>query len=164
MENADLTGHAILIVENEISWFVDKLQNAIDATGAQSMVIRGPERSVIDRIRRWKFSAAVLNIEHAPDVGDLDIPLLVYGTTDLPKRPRVILGTLAKLLRGEVLSVAYEYRKIDLGAVPIKVSDIDVLNDAGKDGWELVAIAANYCAYLRRIRPAPKDRAVRTEG
>ena len=48
--------------------------------------------------------------------------------------------------------MAYEYRKIDLGAVPIKVSDIAVLNDAGKDGWELVIIAANHCAYLRRIR------------
>ena len=37
MENADLTGYAILIVENEISWFIDTLQRAIDATGAQSM-------------------------------------------------------------------------------------------------------------------------------
>ena len=87
MENGDLTGHAILIVENEISWFVDKLQSAIDATGAQSMVIRGPERSVIDRIRHWKFSAAVINIEHAPDVGDLGIPLLVYGTTESAEAP-----------------------------------------------------------------------------
>ena len=71
MENADLTGYAILIVENEISWFIDTLQRAIDATGAQSMVVRGPEGSVIDRIGHWKFSAAVINIEHAPDVGDL---------------------------------------------------------------------------------------------
>ena len=54
------------------------------------------------------------------------------------------------------MSVAYEYRKIDLGTVPAKLSDIDVLNDAGKDGWELVAIAANYCAYLRRLKPAQK--------
>ena len=124
------------------------LQRAIDATGAQSMVIRGPVRSVIDRIGHWKFSAAVINIEHAPDVGDLGIPLVVYGTTDLPKRPRIIVAALAEMLRDKVLSVAYEYRKIDLGTVPAKLSDIDVLNDAGKDGWELVAISANYCAYL----------------
>jgi len=61
----------------------------------------------------------------------------------------------ADLLRGA--SLKYEYTKIDLGAVSTKVSDTDVLNDAGRDGWELVTIAANNCAYLRRVvGPAPE--------
>jgi hypothetical protein len=34
--------------------------------------------------------------------------------------------------------------------VPAKSSDLDVLDDAGKDGWELVGITANNVAYLRR--------------
>jgi hypothetical protein len=44
----------------------------------------------------------------------------------------------------------WEYRKIDLNNVPAKSSDLDVLDDAGKDGWELVGITANNVAYLRR--------------
>ena len=32
----------------------------------------------------------------------------------------------------------WRYDKIDLGGLPRRTSDIDVLNDAGKDGWELV--------------------------
>ena len=34
----------------------------------------------------------------------------------------------------------WEYRKIDLNDAPRKVDDIDMLIDAGKDGWELVGV------------------------
>jgi hypothetical protein len=44
----------------------------------------------------------------------------------------------------------WEYRKIDLNGLSNSVQDIDLLNDAGKDGWELVAIMPNYMAYLKR--------------
>ena len=44
----------------------------------------------------------------------------------------------------------WEYSKIDLNNVPAKSSDLDTLDDAGKDGWELVGITANNCAYLKR--------------
>ena len=44
----------------------------------------------------------------------------------------------------------WEYRKIDLNQRPRKVDEIDLLNDAGNDGWELVAILANNVAYLKR--------------
>jgi hypothetical protein len=39
------------------------------------------------------------------------------------------------------------YRNFDL---PRGTDEIDVLNDAGEEGWELVAIAANNVAYLKR--------------
>jgi hypothetical protein len=44
----------------------------------------------------------------------------------------------------------WEYRKIDLNDVPRRVDDIDVLIDAGKDGWELVSVTTNKIAYLKR--------------
>ena len=44
----------------------------------------------------------------------------------------------------------WEYSKIDLNNVPTKSSDLDSLDDAGKDGWELVGITANNFAYLKR--------------
>jgi hypothetical protein len=34
----------------------------------------------------------------------------------------------------------WEYRKIALNQLPRKTEDLDVLNDAGHEGWELVAI------------------------
>jgi hypothetical protein len=44
----------------------------------------------------------------------------------------------------------WEYDKIDLSGIAAKAKDIDILNDAGKDGWELVAITRNNVAYLKR--------------
>jgi hypothetical protein len=44
----------------------------------------------------------------------------------------------------------WEYRKINLNDVPRKTEDIDLLNDAGHDGWDLVAITSNSIAYLKR--------------
>ena len=44
----------------------------------------------------------------------------------------------------------WEYRKIMLNQLSAKTNDVDVLNDAGDEGWELVAILANNIAYLKR--------------
>jgi hypothetical protein len=49
----------------------------------------------------------------------------------------------------------WEYSKIDLNNVPAKSSDLDALDDAGKDGWELVGITANNVAYLKRALEDP---------
>jgi hypothetical protein len=51
----------------------------------------------------------------------------------------------------------WQYRKIDLTDLPRKADDIDVLNEAGGDGWELVGITANNFAYLKRqiAEPTP---------
>ena len=44
----------------------------------------------------------------------------------------------------------WEYRKIDLNQVPRKTDEIDMLCDAGEEGWELVTILQNNVAYLKR--------------
>ena len=44
----------------------------------------------------------------------------------------------------------WEYRKIALNQLSPKTADVDVLNDAGDEGWELVAILPNNVAYLKR--------------
>jgi len=44
----------------------------------------------------------------------------------------------------------WEYNKIDLNNVSAKSNELDSLDDAGKDGWELVGITANNFAYLKR--------------
>src|SRR5262249_7483023 len=44
----------------------------------------------------------------------------------------------------------WEYRKIDLNDTPRKETDIDILNHAGAEGWELVLIMSHHIAYLKR--------------
>ncbi len=50
----------------------------------------------------------------------------------------------------------WEYSKIDLNNVPVKMSELDALDDAGKDGWELVGITENNCAYLQAPDRGPR--------
>ena len=44
----------------------------------------------------------------------------------------------------------WEYRKIDLNHQRPRSDDLDMLNAAGADGWELVGITTNNAAYLKR--------------
>jgi len=46
--------------------------------------------------------------------------------------------------------VGWEYQKINLNELPRRKNEIDVLCDAGEDGWELVTILPNNVAYLKR--------------
>jgi hypothetical protein len=63
----------------------------------------------------------------------------------------------AGALKGTRIMPQWEYEKIDLNDLPRRRSDIDILNDAGHDGWEIVTITANAVAYLkRRIEAAQK--------
>lgn len=65
----------------------------------------------------------------------------------------------------------WEYRKIDLCDISPKKDDIDLLNEAGREEWELVAIIGNNCAYLKRpirtaaasARPRGRQSAPKTE-
>ena len=41
----------------------------------------------------------------------------------------------------------WQYRKIELNQAPRNTDDIDLLCDAGEEGWELVVIMANNVAY-----------------
>jgi hypothetical protein len=49
----------------------------------------------------------------------------------------------------------WEYRKLMLSETPRRGDDIDLLNEAGKDGWELVSISNNNVAYMKRQHPEP---------
>jgi hypothetical protein len=46
----------------------------------------------------------------------------------------------------------WEYRQIDLNDLPRKTHEVDVLNELGEQGWELVGIMDNQVAYLKRRR------------
>jgi DNA-binding protein H-NS len=60
--------------------------------------------------------------------------------------PRIAVGAAL-----ETSTVSeWEYRKIALNQLPRKTDDIDVLCEAGMDGWELVAILENNVAYFKR--------------
>lgn len=51
----------------------------------------------------------------------------------------------------------WEYQKLDLNSLPRRADDIDLLNAAGKDGWELVGITAHKIAYMKRGVPPPPN-------
>jgi len=53
----------------------------------------------------------------------------------------------------------FEYEKVNLNYIPRRGDDIDLLDELGEDGWELVAITANNIAYLKRqVAHAKKPR------
>ncbi len=47
----------------------------------------------------------------------------------------------------------WEYCKINLSALPTKKNDVDVLNEAGESGWQLVTIipSTNVAYLMRRL-------------
>ena len=50
----------------------------------------------------------------------------------------------------------WEYEVLDLNEIPKRTSLLDVLNDAGSRGWELVSISSLNIAVLKRqIAPPP---------
>jgi hypothetical protein len=51
----------------------------------------------------------------------------------------------------------WEYLMIDLAYLAARTGEVDVLNDAGGQGWQLVAIMTNHVAYLRRQVENPAD-------
>jgi hypothetical protein len=44
----------------------------------------------------------------------------------------------------------WEYLRLDLNDAPRRGTEIDVLNRAGGEGWELVGITSTNIAYLKR--------------
>jgi hypothetical protein len=49
----------------------------------------------------------------------------------------------------------WEYCKVDLNLIPRRATDVDVLNQLGNEGWELVNMPPNNMAYFKRQRDAP---------
>ena len=56
----------------------------------------------------------------------------------------------------EMTMSQWEYQKLDLNNVPTRSDDINLLNDVGKAGWEVIAITANNIVYLKRAVLPPK--------
>jgi hypothetical protein len=50
----------------------------------------------------------------------------------------------------------WEYTKIDLNSASARRDDIELLTDAGNEGWELVTITVNNIAYLKRVVASAK--------
>jgi hypothetical protein len=44
----------------------------------------------------------------------------------------------------------WEYLTLNLSDLPRETTELDLLNDAGTQGWELVAMTPNNTAYLKR--------------
>ena len=64
----------------------------------------------------------------------------------------------------------WEYRRLDLNDLPRNTDAIDLLNDAGNEGWELAHVTANNIALLKRevdesgpAKPARRKSATSTE-
>lgn len=67
-------------------------------------------------------------------------------------------GNIPQYATRDQTLMEWEYKKISLNDVSRRADDIDLLNDAGKEGWELVGITINNVAYLKR-RPGEPVRA-----
>jgi len=53
---------------------------------------------------------------------------------------------------------AWEYRKIDLNDPPREATDLDLLDKAGADKWELIVITVNSIAYMKRPIAKPPSK------
>jgi hypothetical protein len=53
----------------------------------------------------------------------------------------------------------WEYSKLDLNDAPRRGDDMDLLDNAGSNGWELVAVTNTGVAYIKRqVLDAAKSR------
>jgi hypothetical protein len=94
-----MRGHSILIIESEVSFFTSLLQEAIELAGAESLVVHDPYSAAgVERFKRFKFSAAVINVQHRGLINDLEVPVIVYGGSETPADPDVIVSKLRRLL------------------------------------------------------------------
>jgi hypothetical protein len=59
----------------------------------------------------------------------------------------------------------WQYGETQLSELPRRANEVDLLNDAGAEGWELVSITVNNIAYLKRQVPTmPSARSPRPKG
>jgi DNA-binding response OmpR family regulator len=74
-------GNVILVVEPDVTSFVSQLQEAIEAEGAESIVVRDPAAAMA-RCKRFEFSVALVNVRHHDMVGRLIMPAMLYDPAD----------------------------------------------------------------------------------
>jgi ActR/RegA family two-component response regulator len=72
----DLTGHSILIVDNEEDAFLVTLQASIEKLGAQCLVASGA-RWAAEILERFRFSAVVISADLRL-AKPYDLPIIVY--------------------------------------------------------------------------------------
>lgn len=58
----------------------------------------------------------------------------------------------------------WEYNKVYLNELPRRKDDIDVLNELGVEGWELLGVTSGNIAYLKRPIPIPASAPKRAGG
>jgi ActR/RegA family two-component response regulator len=90
----DLSHHSILVVETRLTPHVAHLQQALERVGAETVVARDADTAQ-ERCRQFKFSAAVVNVEHRALAEQLGLPYILYAPTE---KATAILATLARLL------------------------------------------------------------------
>jgi len=81
----NLAGHTVLIVEPEVGQIrVFNLQSTLERAGAETLIVRQPV-DAFEVMRSFRFSAGVINYDHASGalhelIADLgDVPTLLYG-------------------------------------------------------------------------------------
>jgi len=93
----DLSGHSILIVENERGPFVASLQENIEKLGAQC-VVADSARWASEILARFTFSAIVINAERRL-FQPYNLPIVVYRGRKLSE-VRAIVARLVEAVKG----------------------------------------------------------------
>lgn len=94
-----LTGHKILIVENEIGFFVRELQKALEAAGAETLVARSLVVALV-RMEMLTFTAVAASAEHSDIEKHAKVPLLIYGQGFTPRKADVVVTEMIRLMKG----------------------------------------------------------------
>lgn len=53
----------------------------------------------------------------------------------------------------------WEYMRVDLGQTSNKLTEVDVLNAMGREGWELVLVTPHNHAFFKRRKQASRSAA-----
>jgi hypothetical protein len=78
-------------------------------------------------------------------------PAALSKESAAPRRRSLPLRRTCYLIWEETgVVTVWNYRKIDLSEQRPRSDELDLLNTAGADGWELVGITSNNIAYLKR--------------
>ena len=93
---SELRGHSILIVvDGEISAFVNALQEEIERAGADALVVGDHPDAIADTLATFNFTAAAVNGENQDVVAQLNLPTVIVHDADTPDQ---VLARLRRVL------------------------------------------------------------------